>query len=195
MLLWTHRTNFFCVLSLTLLFTAQMLVAYWDLEQFFISHLDIISVIDIMIYLISYIFRLKNVLRYRGKAVLLIRNPFRAILSWEKHRTHGIHSFSEVEVFFKLIMSIFMYFHLNWPDTMKSNSKSPKKICSLKSWFCGFIGDDIFWYFENWSTRTLWKSLSIYRQSEAECLYQYRQLLLLFCLHLGPKKKLISAGF
>ena len=36
----------------------------------------------------------------------------------------------------------------------------PKKFCSLKSWFCGFIGDDIFWNFENWSIRTLWKCVS-----------------------------------
>ena len=71
----------------------------------------------------------------------------------------------------------------------------PKKFCSLKSWFYGFIRDDIFWNFENWSTRTLRKWVSIYRQSQADCLYWYRQLLILFCLHLGAKKKHISAGF
>ena len=35
---------------------------------------------------------------------------------------------------------------------IKVSDKMQKKNCSLESWFCGFIGDDIFWNFENWST-------------------------------------------
>ena len=35
-----------------------------------------------------------------------------------------------------------------------------KRIPSLKSWFCGSIVCDIFWNFENWSTRTLRKCVS-----------------------------------
>ena len=44
------------------------------------------------------IFRFENVLRYRGKAILLIRNPFRAILSWYKHETFGVHYGTETKV-------------------------------------------------------------------------------------------------
>ena len=90
----------------------------------------------------------------------------------------------------QLLLSSY-YQGLSWSVITKVSEKTqnvPKKFCSLKSWFCGFIKDDIFWNFQNWSTRTLRIWVSIYRQSQADCLYEYRQLLLLFCLHLGQKR-------
>ena len=32
---------------------------------------------------------------------------------------------------------------------IKVSDKTQQKFSSLKSWFCGFLGDDIFWNFEN----------------------------------------------
>ena len=40
----------------------------------------------------QHLFSLENILQTRGRAILLIRNPFKAILSWYKHLIHGIHS-------------------------------------------------------------------------------------------------------
>ena len=38
------------------------------------------------------IFRLENILYYGGKAILLIRNPFKALVSWWRHLKYGIQS-------------------------------------------------------------------------------------------------------
>ena len=36
--------------------------------------------------------RLDSILYYNGRGILLIRNPYRAILSWYKHLYLGVHS-------------------------------------------------------------------------------------------------------
>ena len=77
---------------------------------------------------------------------------------------------------------------------VKKRKNVPKKICSLKSWFCVLIGDDIFWNFENWSTKTLRKWVSIYRQSQADCLYQYRQLQHFSAYTWGQKRNSFPQG-
>ena len=40
----------------------------------------------------SLLFRLDSILYYSGRGILLIRNPYRAILSWYKHLYLGVHS-------------------------------------------------------------------------------------------------------
>ena len=35
-----------------------------------------------------------------------------------------------------------------WSKVSEKTQNVPKKFCSLKSWFSGYIGDDIFWNFE-----------------------------------------------
>ena len=43
-----------------------------------------------------FFFRFENLLRFSGRGVLLIRNPFQSILSWYRHNEVGPHSESEV---------------------------------------------------------------------------------------------------
>ena len=42
--------------------------------------------------------RFENMLRYGGKGILIIRNPYKAIVSWYRHLRQGVHSDTDFHV-------------------------------------------------------------------------------------------------